>query len=88
MAPPLNIKPVKTNKQQYYLKQKKESLSNSQNGPPHNKSHSRDLSLPARPRRSQKPAPKSSSSLNVSKITSDHPSNKYNTSETEMEERY
>ena len=87
MAPPLNIKAVNTNKQQYYLKQKKESLSNSQNCPPHNKSCSIDLSQPGKPRSLQKSAPKSSSLLNVSKIKSDHPSDKYNTSESEMEGR-
>ena len=83
MAPPLNIKPVNTNKQQFYLKQKEESLTKSENGPL-NKSYSRDLSVTGRPR--SLPAPKSSSLLNVSKIKSNHPSYKNNRSESEMGE--
>ena len=76
MATPLNIKPVNTNKQQYYLRQKEGSLTTSQNSP-HIRSHSRDLSQPARPR-----------SLQKSKSKPDQTRDKYNTSESEVEGRH
>ena len=87
MAPPLNVKPENTNKQQSYLKQKEPSLTKFRTSP-HDRSHSRDLSQPGRPRSLQNPAPKSSSLLNVSKINSNHPSDKYNKSESEMMGRH